>query len=162
MKKLATILFFTGTLHLMAVAQSNEEQAIADVINRVFTGMHRHDSTLVRSAFANEVTLVSVVRNREGTPVLRRESVHDFVKAIAQPQPESLTEEIWNMKIQIDGDFAQAWCDYAFYVGNRFNHCGADAFHLYKTAGGWKIFHLADTRRKEGCIVPEEIQKKHK
>jgi hypothetical protein len=66
------------------------------------------------------------------------------------------------MKIQIDGDFAQAWCDYAFYVGHRFNHCGIDAFHLIREKDGWKIFHLADTRRKEGCHVPEEIQKKHK
>ena len=33
---------------------------------------------------------------------------------------------------------------------------------LVRTADGWKIFHLADTRRREGCKVPQEIQDKHK
>jgi hypothetical protein len=73
-----------------------------------------------------------------------------------------LAEEIWNLKIQMDGDFAQAWCEYAFYYQNKFSHCGVDAFHLIKTTEGWKIFHLADTRRKENCIIPEEIKSKHK
>ena len=27
---------------------------------------------------------------------------------------------------------------------------------------GWKIFHLADTRRKENCSIPADIQAKHK
>jgi hypothetical protein len=64
--------------------------------------------------------------------------------------------------IKIDGDFAQAWCDYAFYVGKNFSHCGVDAFQLHKTKEGWKIFHLADTRRRSGCVVPKEIEDKFK
>ncbi len=77
--------------------------------NRLFSGMYRADSTMIRSAFAKEVTMATAFRNKEGVPVLRREySINDFVKAVGQPQPEPLTEEIWNIKIQIDGDFAQA------------------------------------------------------
>ena len=112
--------------------------------------------------FAKEVIMASASRNREGNPVLKREnSIHDFAKQVASQKPGALSEEIWGLKIQVDGDFAQAWCDYAFYYENKFNHCGADAFHLFKTKEGWKIFHLADTRRKDGCNVPEEIKKKH-
>lgn len=142
-------------------AQASEEATVNAVINLLFKGMHEADSAAVRSVFATDVTMVTVLRNKEGIPTLRKDSVDDFVKAVGQKQPEPLTEEIWNVKIQIDGDFAQAWCDYAFYIGHRFNHCGVDAFHLIRTTEGWKIFHLADTRRKEGCLVPEEIQKKH-
>ena len=55
----------------------------------------------------------------------------------------------------VDGGIAQVWTDYAFYVGAEFSHCGVDAFHLAKDAfGSWKIMHLMDTRRKEGCIEP--------
>lgn len=154
------ILFLMST-PLTLRAQASEEANVEAVINRLFTGMHQADSTMVRSVFAAEVTMVTVLRTKEGNPALRKDSVDDFIKAVGQKQPEPLTEEIWNIKIQIDGDFAQAWCDYAFYVGHRFNHCGVDAFHFIKTTEGWKIFHLADTRRKEGCHVPEEIQKKH-
>jgi hypothetical protein len=57
---------------------------------------------------------------------------------------------------------AQAWCDYAFYVDKSYSHCGVDAFQLFKGKDGWKIFHLADTRRKTGCTIPKEIQDKHK
>jgi hypothetical protein len=146
---------------VVAQAQSSEEANVTAVIHRLFTGMYQADSTMVRSAFASDVTMISVLRNKEGIPVLRKEKVDGFVKAVGTPQPKPLTEEIWNIQVQLDGDFAQVWCDYAFYVGHAFSHCGADAFHLYKTAEGWKIFHLADTRRKEGCNVPEEIQKKH-
>jgi hypothetical protein len=85
-----------------------------------------------------------------------------FLKAVGTPHPEVWYEEIWNLKIQIDGDFAQAWCDYGFYIGKTFSHCGVDAFHMHKGKDGWKIFHLADTRRKTECDVPKKIQDKHK
>jgi hypothetical protein len=162
MKKIV-FLFVTLYFNSLFLKAQSEETKVAEVINQLFTGMHKADSTLVRSAFANEVTMATAFRNKQGAPVLIREySIKDFVKSIGTPKPEPFSEETWNLKIQIDADFAQAWCDYAFYVGNKFSHCGVDAFQLHKTAEGWKIFHLADTRRREGCIIPDEIQKKHK
>lgn len=143
-------------------AQTSEEANVTEVINRLFTGMHNSDSAMVRSAFTKEITSATSTRNKEGNPVLERDySIEDFVKAVGRKKAEPWTEEIWNLKTQIDGDFATVWCDYAFYVGNKFSHCGVDAFQLYKSQDGWKIFHLADTRRKEGCVIPRKIQKKH-
>ncbi len=70
---------------------------------------------------------------------------------------------IWDPKIEIDGNLAQAWTQYAFYVGKKFSHCGVDAFQLFKgTDGTWKIFQLADTRQKEGCKIPKEISEQFK
>jgi hypothetical protein len=46
--------------------------------------------------------------------------------------------------------------NYAFFAGDTFSHCGVNAFQLFKGADGWKIFHIADTRRREGCEMPEE------
>jgi hypothetical protein len=149
-------MFFTTT----GLAQSADD-AVKAVIDNVFVAMHKGDTVLLKSAFADEVTMATVVKNKEGKVIVRRESLKSFVTAVGKPQAEPLTEEIWNIQVQLDGDFAQAWCDYAFYVGKRFNHCGVDAFQLYKTPDGWKIFHLADTRRKENCNVPADIQKKY-
>lgn len=162
MKKTFCMTLFLLLNAMLAQTQTSEEATVTEVINRLFTGMHNADSTMARSVFSKEVTMVTPVRNKEGISVLRHKKVNDFIKAVGKPQPEPLTEEIWNVKIQIDGDFAQAWCDYAFYIGNKFSHCGVDAFHLYKSPEGWKIFHLADTRRKDNCSIPEEIQKKHR
>jgi len=163
MQKPICIILLVLAIPVLLRAQTSEEANVTEVINRLFTGMYKADSTMVRSAFAKEVTMATAFRNKEGNPVLRREySINDFVKAVGQPQAEPLSEEIWNIKLQIDGDFAQAWCDYAFYIGNKFSHCGVDAFQLHKSQEGWEIFHLADTRRKDNCTIPEEIQKKHK
>lgn len=143
--------------------QNPEEAKVAEVINQLFTGMYRADSAMVKASFAEEVTMATAMRSKEGNPVLKRESsIEGFVKSVGSQKPGSLSEEIWDLKIQIDGDFAQAWCDYAFYFNKQFSHCGVDAFQLYKSTEGWKIFHLADTRRKDGCNIPEEIQKKYK
>jgi hypothetical protein len=110
----------------------------------------------------DDATLVTVFRDKARNPVFEREpSIVEFLKAVGTPHPDIWYEEIWNIKVEIDGDLAQLWCDYAFYAGNRFSHCGVDAFHLHKGKDGWKIFHLADTRRREGCEVPEDIRKKH-
>jgi len=149
-------------LPAQAQVQANQDE-VREVINRLFTGMEKGDSAKVHSAFAEQVTMATISRDKNNTPVIRKESsIADFLKAVGTPHPEVLYEEIWNVKIQIDGDFAQAWCDYAFYVGNKFSHCGVDAFHLFKGKDGWKIFHLADTRRKDNCSIPTDIQSKHK
>jgi hypothetical protein len=162
MKKIVYLLLLLVSTGSFAQTQAADETSITEIINKLFTGMHNHDTVMVRSAFGEQVTLATVVRNREGKHVLRLEEFPAFIKSIGQPSPESLTEEIWNLKIQIDGAFAQAWCDYGFYIGKKFSHCGVDAFQLIKTTEGWKIFNIADTRRRDGCNVPEEIQKKYK
>lgn len=139
-----------------------EEAAVKAVINKLFLGMEKGDSAMVHSTFAKEVSLLTAFRDKNNNPKLVRESsIDDFLKAVGTPHPETWYEETWGFVIQIDGDFAQAWCEYAFYVGNKFSHCGIDAFNLFKDQDGWKIVHLADTRRKEGCSIPKEIQKKH-
>jgi hypothetical protein len=143
-------------------AQSTDEREIKKVIEQIFTGMLNSDSALVRGAFTNDITLATAARNKTNDPILHRESSLDgFLQAVGTPKKERWHEEFWNLKIQIDGDFASAWCDYAFYLGKTFSHCGVDAFHLHRTPDGWKVFHLTDTRRKEPCDIPAEIKAKY-
>jgi hypothetical protein len=156
------VLFFVMIAAIPTRAQTNPDE-IKEVITRLFNGMEKGDSAKVHSVFAEQVTMATISRDKNNGPRMSHESSIDgFLKAVGSPHPEIYYEEIWNLKIQIDGDFAQAWCDYAFYIGNKFSHCGVDAFHLHKGKDGWKIFHLADTRRKENCDIPSEIQAKHK
>ncbi|MFM8832674.1 MAG: hypothetical protein ACKOEV_03410 [Cytophagales bacterium] len=148
-----------------AIAQVAEEKKSVEVtIQTLFTAMKKGDSALLRTAFAGEVTLATISLGKDGNPVLNREKgITNFMKAIGTPHPESYNEPIWNLKIEVDGRFAQVWCDYAFYVGNKFSHCGVDAFHLFKGSDNvWRIFHLVDTRRREGCAVPESVSSQFK
>lgn len=155
------IMFLSSSVTLWAQAPEND--AIVKVVRRLFEGMEKGDSAIVRSTFASDVTMATVRRNKENKDQLVRESSIDgFLKAVGTPHPDVWYEEIWNIKVQQDDRFAQVWCDYGFYIGNKFSHCGVDAFHLYKGDDGWKIFHLADTRRPNPCTIPTDIQNKHK
>lgn len=121
------------------------ELLVMETITKLFKGMQQGDSVLVHSVFTSDVTLATVYRNNE-----------------SEPHQQIWFEETWNYKIEIDGDFAQVWCDCGFYLGNSFSHCGVDAFHLFKDKISWKIFHITDTRRKTDCIIPQSILEKHK
>ncbi|MBL0739594.1 hypothetical protein [Chryseolinea lacunae] len=150
-----------GTLGVNA-QQTPAGPTPGDVIAQLFTAMQKGDSAMAHATFASSVTLATVKRDKAGAPVLQREaSVQPFLNAIGTPHPQTWYEEIWDEKVQLDGDLAQVWCDYAFYLGNTFSHCGVDAFQLHKGKDGWKIFHLADTRRTTPCNIPKAIQQKH-
>ncbi len=142
------------TLPKYALAQPTNEELLLPIRN-LFKGMLKGDSTLASAAFYPGATLATVTVDKSGAPMVRAETVTAFMKAIASPHAEEWDERFWDPQIRVDGNFAQVWTPYAFYLGGKFSHCGVDAFHLIKTARGWKIFHLADTRQKEGCIVPE-------
>jgi hypothetical protein len=102
--------------------------------------------------------MATVTADKEGKVTLKREnSLSNFLKAVGTPHPEPWSEPIWDVKIEQDGPLAQVWASYAFYVGNKFSHCGVDAFQLVKENGEWKIFHLTDTRQREGCKVPPYV-----
>ncbi len=149
---------------MFSLAQnSTDEKAVEEVILRLFKGMELGDSAMVHSTFADKTTTATVFKDKAGVTQLRQEdSIKGFLEAVGKPHKEIWYEEIWDVKVKIDGDFAQAWCDYAFYVDKNFSHCGIDAFHFFKEKDGWKIFHLADTRRKTDCNIPHEIQNKRK
>jgi len=140
-----------------------EETAVKEVVHRLFLGMEKGDSAMVHSAFSPVVTLANVYRDKANTPQIRVEnSIDEFLKAVGTPHAEVWYEEIWNLSVKIDGDLAQAWCEYAFYIGNKFSHCGVDSFEFHKGKDGWKIIYLADTRRRTGCTIPTEIENRHK
>lgn len=165
--KSLTIFFIAFVLTLsvnVALAQGlTEESAVKAVVTKLFKAMELGDSAMLTSTFHKPVTLGTIVRDKSGNTVLRPESsIDEFAKAVGTPHKEVWHEEIWDVKVQLDGDFAQVWCDYAFYIDKTFSHCGVDAFQLIKSKDGWKIFHLADTRRKAGCNVPKEIADKYK
>lgn len=154
------LLFFivARSISLGQTAQDNKD--ILEPVNALFKGMNLGDSAMVHSAFAATPTMATVFKNKEGVLTLKQETdLKGFLNAVGTPHAETpWAEPIWDVKIQMDGGFAQVWAKYAFYFNKTFSHCGVDAFQLVKgTDGKWKIFHLADTRWKEGCNVPPAI-----
>ena len=157
MKYLYTSLVLIATLLSASSinAQQTETEQVKKVIEDLFIGMKQGDSSLVSSLFRKDVRMLTSYTSPEGQPLLKEGSLQDFLIAIGTPHPNVWNEKIWNTEVRIDDNLAQVWTDYAFYVDDRFSHCGVDAFQLTRDANGvWRIINLVDTRRKEPCDQP--------
>jgi hypothetical protein len=123
------------------------------VIDRLFEGMRKGDSTMVRSVFHPKVRMVTATTGRDGKLVLEEESsANGFVKAVGTPHTQIWDERIFDVEIWSSGDVATAWMRYQFYADTQFSHCGVDAMNFAKDQGSWKIIFLADTRQRQGCM----------
>lgn len=138
-------------------AQSAEEEVRA-AIDRMFDGMRAGDSTMVGSVFHKDMVMARVAPTREGTTTLQNGNPQGFLNMVGSPHDKVWDEKIWDVKIHIDGDLASAWMNFAFYLGEDFSHCGVNSMQFHRTEEGWKIIHLADTSRREGCDVPDNIK----
>ena len=130
---------------------SADEQAIADVVETLFDGMRAGDSSMVRSVFHPQIRMVTAFRNAQGPQLSVETDLTGFVTAVGTPHEQVWDERISNLVIKTDGDFGMAWMEYGFFAGEQFSHCGVDLMELVRTAEGWKIIGLADTRRRAGC-----------
>lgn len=139
-----------------AAVPSPDEAEVREVIDVLFDGMRAGDSSAVRSALHPKARFMTTLV-RDGIPVLHDGGVEGFVEAVGRPHDEVWDERIWNVKIQIDDLLASAWMDYAFFLGSEFSHCGVNAFQFFKAADGWKVIQITDTRRTEGCELPDDL-----
>ncbi|HEY0154520.1 MAG TPA: nuclear transport factor 2 family protein [Longimicrobium sp.] len=130
------------------------EQEVKAVVERLFNGMRAADSAAVHAVFHPQARLQTTAV-RQGEPVLRTDSIESFLRAVGTPHTEVWDERVSNLEIRTDGDLATAWMDYAFYVGERFSHCGVNALQLFRTKDkGWQIIQIIDTRRRECPRIP--------
>jgi len=151
------ILLFACLLISCAVSAQEEEMKVSAVILSIFDGMREGDSAKVASHFIRDATMMSVFHDQQGNSVVRRGSLQQWLNAIGSPREDVLDERIWDTKVRIDDNLATAWTNYALYVGENYSHCGVDAFQLYHDGKSWKVFHVADTRRKE-CDIPDYVK----
>jgi hypothetical protein len=98
------------------------------------------------------VVFHSVENKKDGSTALAVENADDFIKTVGTPHKGVWDERIVITDLKIDGDLASVWAPYKFYLDDKFSHCGVDVFQLMKTAAGWKIIYIVDTRRKYNSI----------
>jgi hypothetical protein len=151
--KLASLLFciaIAATPASPAAAQTSERDAILATVQKVFDGMRTRDTVLLKSAFDSSARLVGVTRR--GTPAVSLMTPSRFSAAVAgAPAGQVWNERMYEPEVKIDGEVAQVWTYYTFHLGDKFSHCGVDAFMLVKVADAWRITQLADTQRPTGC-----------
>ena len=151
MKRSVLILLFTvSSFSVAAQSAASETESVKKVINQLFDGMRKGDSSMVGSTFSKDMILQSI-SEREGSVIVRTEKAEGFVKAVGTPHTEIWDERITFDQVLIDGSLASVWTSYKFYIGDKFSHCGVNSVQMVKEKGGWKIVYLIDTRRKANC-----------
>lgn len=140
----------SGTIGSTAQGQSPETEAVRDVVEGLFDAMRSGDGDALAALFHPEATLRTVALTDDGA-VVRQSPIPGFVAAVGADRDDVWDEHIDNVIIQVDGPLATAWMDYAFYIGERFSHCGVNALEFVKMADGWRILSVTDTRRTDGC-----------
>ena len=142
----AFILFAT-LLTSPAIAQTPDETAVKATITRLFDGMGKADSTMLKPLFAPGARL-QTVQNKQGTVSVKEDPIASFIASVGKTKAGALDERLSGMNINIDGDLATVWTPYSFYYNGQQSHCGANAFTLVRIGSDWKILTIIDTRRK--------------
>jgi hypothetical protein len=150
MKKAILLLAIT-CVFTNAFCQNTDKDDIKKAINTMFDAMRKGDSTLLKSVFADGLAFQGVHTKADGSNILENEKPDGFIKAVGTPHKEVWDERITYGDIKVDGPLASVWTPYKFYRGQVFSHCGINFFQLMKTATGWKIVYIIDTRRKDNC-----------
>ena len=130
----------------VSVPDDAEAREVVRTVERMFEAMRTRDTTLLRSLLLPELVVVSV-RDSAGRAIVRRQTVDAFLLAIAGA-PGELRERMWDPEVRLDGAIATLWAPYDFHIGDRFSHCGHDAFQLARGERGWHVTGLIYTVKR--------------
>lgn len=131
-----------------AVAWAPADEPLA-AVQRLFDAMRQRDTAAMRELMDPSVRLVTTT-TRNGQPVIRHATLDEWIGAVGRATVE-LDERTWDPRVEVDDNLATVWLKYEFVAGGEFSHCGVDAFQLFKSPVGWRIFQVADTQRRENC-----------
>jgi len=150
MTKAVIIIFMFCSLKTLA--QNNEQENVRTTIETFFEGFHKQDSTVIKQVVVDNIILQSIGSDKNGNTIIKSDEFSQFLKSIVSiPSTVTFEEKLLGYNIQIDGNMANVWTPYEFWLNDQFSHCGVNSFQLVKMNDVWKIIYLIDTRRKEGC-----------
>ncbi len=148
---LALLLLVLGCHTL--TAQTGPESTLI----RLFAGMRDADTTGMHALFHPEATLHSVSADGTGVPAIQTGDIAAWLDGITRAAPGDLDEQLQYTSLRTDGPLATAWTPYTFVLKGQAHHCGTNAFQLVRDGadGAWRILNIVDTRRTEGCGIPD-------
>jgi hypothetical protein len=143
-------LFCLLALATSGLSQSTDETAaVRAVIDKLFTGMRKADSSIVQSVFLPTSSLTSVSMKK--SVMIQETPIAKFVTSIGRQKPGILDERLASYDIQTEPLLATAWTPYVFYLNGKKSHCGVNTFTLVKMDEKWYILTIIDTRRTDTC-----------
>jgi hypothetical protein len=150
MRNIFCILLIFG--HSLINAQDNEKNSVKNTIDAFFNGFHNQDSMVIKSTVSPDIIMQTIGTDKEGLSVVKTSEFNKFLRSIVSiPDTTKFQEKLLSYEIKVDGDMANAWTPYEFWINDALSHCGVNSFQLHKQEGVWRIIYIIDTRRREGC-----------
>ena len=152
MQKIIPFLLLLISSLVITAQEKNEQQEVKKVIETFFIGLHKGDSTIMKSTLHKDIKIQTTFTNREGLKNLNTQSIQALLTGVANKKPENVyLEKLLSYDIKIDGNLASVWTPYEFYLNDSFSHCGANSFQLFNNNGRWQIIYIVDMRRRDNC-----------
>jgi hypothetical protein len=152
--RIIRVALLLAALPVAARAQDADKSAVLAVVDKLFDGMRKADTASMRALFIPAARMLGV--NPQGQP--SSDTIDRWLAGIGRKPPTTIYDErTWAPEVRIDGTIAQAWMQYAFYIGDRLNHCGVDAFDFLKIGSEWKIATVMDTQHMTACKPPAKL-----
>lgn len=125
-----------------------DRSAVLQATEMLFSAMQARDTAALRRLIHPRALIVAVSDDRVGV-----RTVDEWIPGVTRT-PDVLTERMWDPRVEVDGNLATLWAPYDFHLGERFSHCGYDAFQFVREGGAWKMIAITFTRRTTGCELP--------
>jgi hypothetical protein len=147
----ALLVAVTASAGAQAPARTPEQDAAYQVIARLFDAMRARDTSAMRAAFVPNASMQTLAPDG-----VRFEPVDGWIQSVARaPAGLLLDERLANPVIHVDADLANIWVDYWFFAGERFSHCGVDAFLLARQRGARASALVTQSGHKWSMSFPQ-------
>lgn len=158
MKKFAGLMFVVLLIASTVFAQKPDDakDALA-VVNKLWAEMAAANPAGIVALHNPGAQLVAVIKGKDGKTAIHNLTAEQFSKNFANKA--NLKEDMYAPEVRVDGDVALVWGRYVFFIDNKISHCGLNAFHLVRTAEGWKIGGIASTIDAGACTEAEKLRK---
>jgi ketosteroid isomerase-like protein len=144
-----TWLLVMGLALAAAPLGAQQDPGPGDVVAALFEAMLAGDADSMRALMHPDVRLIST-SVRDGAPVVQVMAVDRWLEGV-RASTRALDERIYDTQVLLDGGLASVWTRYDLFVDGTHAHCGVDHVLLVRTADGWRIVEISDTRNTEGC-----------
>jgi len=147
------VLIFIGGLYVQAQNSSGDAKAASGIVDKLFAAMKAKNAEEIKATFLpnGQLTALDKSKSGEGFSSVRNFSADAFAKMISESKAGALLEKMPGKDVRIYGDAAVVTGRYTFHVGEKFSHCGTNAFHLWRTETGWRIANGTSTLEFANC-----------
>lgn len=158
MIKILTLSVLILSLSAGILGQKADTSTPGATVDTMFRKMASFEPAAIQALYTPEAKLTAIIKRKDGSSVIKVLSGEEFSKGFAEKHGE-LKEDMYATEVKTYGDLSLVFGRYVFFVDGKISHCGVNAFHLVKTADGWRIVGAASTIEPMGCTDGEKARK---